>query len=635
MDIRWSVQSLLYIWPELPRLLGLRWAELFPRVQNHLDEIRGCRDDRERSWLGLELLDLLGPEERVHNRILAVRSWLAEGGARSHPDYGAPSGILPTWDDLAIAAVRRLEPPATRRYTDITAPRQLPRGKLGAVTVGLTREPESGGDATRPLDFRLDRPVDVHLAAPPPFVEVAGERSKTLVLSEGADPDPVVFRVRGAAIGRCSLLLDFRQDGLTVGSVSLGIEVCGADRGEEPAIVPSAEISFGGVGYGPPPDVDLRVALLDGQDSSRLHFVLHSPSGALDFHFREVAGKRFSQTPEAYQRGLLSYLDRLALNQDHRRHNQALGPAQLERRLAAVGERLWDELFPEELKTDCLELLESKVTSLQITSDEGWIPWELVRPDSGRPAPLCERFELTRWFPGRLGQSARLRIDSLACIAVADTPREQLPKGAPTDGSHRPRADPGADREYFRSWSREARIEDLSPVRPTLVAVEALLDRGGIDLWHIASHGGEDPDDADAAAILLAEGGCLRPTDLDRRRQRLVGERNPLVFLNVCSAGRQGRSLTGLGGWVSAWVRRSRCGALVAPLCTVADDLAGLFARTFYDALRGGETLGRAARRAREAVRDEAPHDPTWLSYGVYGHPNARLVGGRMPSDER
>lgn len=116
--------------------------------------------------------------------------------------------------------------------------------------------------------------------------------------------------------------------------------------------------------------------------------------------------------------------------------------------------------------------------------------------------------------------------------------------------------------------------------------------------------------------------------DLARAGKQAVGARRPLVFLNVCSAGRQGRSLTGLGGWVQAWVERSRAGAFVAPLCTVEDRLAHRFAEVFYDALGAGQALGRAARTAREAVKAERPDDPTWLAYSVYGHPNARVEWG-------
>lgn len=48
------------------------------------------------------------------------------------------------------------------------------------------------------------------------------------------------------------------------------------------------------------------------------------------------------------------------------------------------------------------------------------------------------------------------------------------------------------------------------------------------------------------------------------------------------------------------------------------------FARVFYAALLGNETVASAARQARLAAR--AAGDPTWLAHSVYARPNARLA---------
>jgi CHAT domain-containing protein len=101
----------------------------------------------------------------------------------------------------------------------------------------------------------------------------------------------------------------------------------------------------------------------------------------------------------------------------------------------------------------------------------------------------------------------------------------------------------------------------------------------------------------------------------------------PLVFLNACRVGSGGLSITGLGGWANVLVGSCGVGAVIAPLWSVNDALAREFARVFYDQLRSqpGCTVGQAVRQARRHVRDAAPHDPTWLAYTLYAHPNARI----------
>jgi CHAT domain-containing protein len=99
------------------------------------------------------------------------------------------------------------------------------------------------------------------------------------------------------------------------------------------------------------------------------------------------------------------------------------------------------------------------------------------------------------------------------------------------------------------------------------------------------------------------------------------------VFLNACRVGQAGLSLTGLGGWGKALVQDARAGGLIAPLWSVSDQAAQLFAETFYQqCTQPGMTLGEAIRQARLKVRQSAPDDPTWLAYSLYAHPNTRLV---------
>lgn len=59
------------------------------------------------------------------------------------------------------------------------------------------------------------------------------------------------------------------------------------------------------------------------------------------------------------------------------------------------------------------------------------------------------------------------------------------------------------------------------------------------------------------------------------------------------AVGRQGWSLSQLGGWTDRWVRVCGCGAFVAPLWPVRDSLALEFAKSFYSALLDGKPSDR------------------------------------------
>jgi hypothetical protein len=98
--------------------------------------------------------------------------------------------------------------------------------------------------------------------------------------------------------------------------------------------------------------------------------------------------------------------------------------------LRALGEELYRDLFPPQLRRAYRDLSRSPVRSVQITSDEPWIPWELLRPyDDDDPHHiidddfLCARFELTRWLAGRSGPAGAITIRRLACLAAAQPPR--------------------------------------------------------------------------------------------------------------------------------------------------------------------------------------------------------------------
>jgi CHAT domain-containing protein len=89
--------------------------------------------------------------------------------------------------------------------------------------------------------------------------------------------------------------------------------------------------------------------------------------------------------------------------------------------------------------------------------------------------------------------------------------------------------------------------------------------------------------------------------------------------------GRQGYSLSQIGGFANAFVQAG-AGVFVGGLWAVVDEAATVFLRTFYERLKGGDTLAEATIAARHRADEEDPwKSGTHLAYAVYGHPQARL----------
>jgi CHAT domain-containing protein len=283
--------------------------------------------------------------------------------------------------------------------------------------------------------------------------------------------------------------------------------------------------------------------------------------------------------------------------------------------VAAFGEELWDEVVPELFKSklwpEVRKLQESgKVRSLLITSDEPWMPWEMVKPYvrdevAGTEESLpywAESFQIARWLAGR-GTAGSVEVVAARLVA------------------------PELDLAYVEDEKRayEAMAQNGVGIAPPLQKrseVQALIAEGGVQLVHIAAHGSFDAEDPARSKLTLAD-GSLTPEDLSPSATKGLRAARPLVFINACSVGRLGLSLTGLGGWADKLVNVGRVGAFIGTLWEVNDRLAAAFAQHFYERLFAGDTLGEAFHAARLHTRDLDPANPTWLAYTLYGDPNA------------
>ncbi len=601
------VRAIERLRPELPALVGNDWPAFEARLDALLPQLTAV-PDRE-PLVRAQILDLIASYPAAHERLLDVLVELEAG-----PVKGVAEGWRP---ESTRGMTSQPAAPTVTRYSDITAPSRLALGRRGVITVGLTRAPRLDSVLANAMRLAAGA-LEVHLLVSPADFEVAGEAVKQLEVLPERDSEPVVFYVIGRSAGPKTLRLDFRQSGMVVGTTTLAIEVVEVSQVEAPAQELSSAVGFSGASV-KPSDLDLRVTMAARNGGIALGYTLHSPNGVASPHYQpfpEVFLPGYA-SPQAYQSRLQDTLETLQRGLEG---GGQLTPAQVEDRLAALGNEMWESLLPAELRralTQCWW----RVQTLQITTDEPWIPWEMLRPyDASDPARvidefLCQHFRLTRWLAGDGGGAGEITVRRLACVEAGTVPNFGALLHAPEE------------RQHLLDLAARHGVAVRCPVPPALAAVEALLDDGDFGLWHFVGHGSLDPAYPNEAPLALPD-GWLQPRAIHGARQERVRRARPLVFLSACRAGGGGWALSGLGGWAAKWVGQARCGAFVAPQWAVDDALAAEFAGAFYDGIDAGQTIGEAAWSARRHVHDLKPADPTWLAYSVYAHPNAQVAFG-------
>src|SRR5829696_8955996 len=235
-----------------------------------------------------------------------------------------------------------------------------------------------------------------------------------------------------------------------------------------------------------------------------------------------------------------------------------------------TGAHLAKELLPPSIRK-CLAALRGKATTLHILSEAPWIPWEFLRIESAPTSRridgpyLCEAFVLTHGLPD-LRLPSHLPLGRIGVIIPLDLAFEK--KLAHAEGEW----------EDLQALASPGRQVERIPAR--LKTVVEAFRRGEHDGWHISTHGVFKANDPDSSSLLLENDEGLTPFHLGGETAAL-GERRPLVFLNACSTGQSGLSLTSTGGWAARFLKAG-AGAYIGALWPITDSRARKFARVFY-----------------------------------------------------
>ena len=351
------------------------------------------------------------------------------------------------------------------------------------------------------------------------------------------------------------------------------------------------------------PDLAMFIheGLVGGQPSFTIRISAKDPD--LGLRLKPFGPVSFRKEPQQFFQEFFQDIENLPLKTPEQRKVAEL-------RLAAKGSSLFEEIFPPDLQV-LLWSLKDRIQTVQIQSEEPWIPWELVKlvgqdeEDLPVDGPfLCEGFAVTRWMRSVKPKPA-LSLKRLALVQ---------PKGSGL-------AHAASERDYLLGLASGER--QVERVEARYLDVVENLTAGQHDGWHFTGHGSFRESDPNRSGLELEERGKLRPDDLSGSVRRL-GRSKPLVFLNACQVGRSAMSLTDVGGFAGKFLKAG-AGAFVGAHWSIEDEIAYEFAQEFYDRLLAGEAIGQATQASRLAVKEKHDGDPTWLAYTVFADPFAQV----------
>ena len=272
--------------------------------------------------------------------------------------------------------------------------------------------------------------------------------------------------------------------------------------------------------------------------------------------------------------------------------------------LKSQGIALWNGFIPEALKNEFWERRD-RISMLTVISSGDPVPWELLHPfdspdrDAGF---LVDQFPVARRGYGQPPPN-RLRIGSADIVLSGAESLASAPAEVEAIGQ--------------LLTSKNVGTQTIA----TLPALLERFDAADFGMLHFACHNAFDASAPNASRVMI-ESQPFEPVFLTQHKGRF--DQAPLVFMNACRTDGQAPLYTTVEGWALSFLTAG-AGAFVGSLWEVVDSSASTYAQEFYRAAFAGDSLGEAARKARDAIREE-PGDPTWLAYTLYGDPGATVV---------
>jgi CHAT domain len=499
---------------------------------------------------------------------------------------------------LENVSVNGREEGVLERYPSVRFPKKMALEYIAGLEVTIkAAQQRPSGDNTKSDENQV--PIDVIISRG--SFEIIGEDYGTILVPINAqDSKPLIFSLRAKEEGTQNIEVKYLQNGTYLGKLKVSTIVVDSTDERDPSLTQPALVD----GYWrspvsriPTPDITLYIIEKTPEEE---YNILITATIKSKLYTRSVGPIKFTQNPESGFRAIFKDIE-----------NTDLPPNVIDDRIKAKGMYLYDQLFPKELKELYWEIRDD-IKSIRIISQEPWIPWEIIKPYNkvnGRLYTdkfLCEQYSFSRW----LEHDEHIKHNELKKIKVV----------IPTDTGLTAAIEEHA---WIKLFGANIGL-DVSSIS-TYTDVKDALDNPDFDILHFSTHGQYNEKTPQSSTIDLQG-------DIQIRPENLVGvtisvrDVNPIVFLNVCEAGAQGFSLTGIQSWATNFIQAG-AGSFIGPLWSVSDETAFNFVQALYKQLSNGLTpLGEAVRRARNDCK--RPGDPSWLAYQLYGHPNSIIKLG-------
>jgi hypothetical protein len=632
-----KARSLMALAPHLPENLARRVAErAFMIVKEIVEDIERYYQEPDVPWFreqinGVKIQEL---ENQLHT--LAISNLLSEtlsilevtesflfSDRWWEPNMieGLPPVPIPSPRQIYTEELTRTDqgdvdgntkavtiPQPLLRYPHIDCPDKQILNQTYSLKIWLLLdEPEGESEPLQILDTGTSELPELEIELTANDFDIEGGNLKKIKVKRD-DSSVVRFKLIPRKLGEQKVRVDFFQHDELICSIIRNIlisEQLTAETVSQPNQSPYLPVKTALMI--PPQDLDLLIDL--DRDGRTLTFRLHSGKPEVNCNHKKVGQVTLQGSPLEKMQSVYKEMTQMA----KRIPSTSEEKRRAEDRLAAVGNKLWDELTPELLKQEYWKF-KSRVKSILVTSEEPWIPWELLKPyranDDGEQENdlfWCQQFAISRWLSGA-GTADELDIKNSRSIA-------------PTQVNL-----PSVKEEL-------AFLEQLSTLHPNVIPLTAFstgmqvldsLKNEELSILHFACHGMFDSNSPNDSAIMLSD-GPLRPSDIRVVFGTKKKPQRPLIFLNACYGGQAEFSFTGLGGWAERFVS-ANAGAFVGAMWEVSDRLSLQFAKTFYTALlQDNKTIAESFRQAREEIRQAAPYNSTWLAYTLYADPEGRV----------